>query len=103
MGTNSSSASPSHGKFNQRGQLGTSTSDDVFVSPVHVVLAASQETNESTDGGCCDDLDEVKRSESTLEHVRSLTTFCSSFLLPYFKTEAISDCHNIADPVFQSF
>lgn len=74
VGTNSSSTSPNHGKFGHRGQLGTSTSDDVFISPVHVVVAASKAANESTDGSCCDDLDEVKRSESTLEHVN---IFCS--------------------------
>ena len=66
MGTNSAAASPSHGK-GQRGQLGTTTSDDVFISPVH---AASQPAQESTDGGGSE-LDTIKRSGTSLEHVRN--------------------------------
>ena len=62
----SSSVSPSHGK-QQRDHLSTTASDDVFVSPVHAT--ANQSTaEESTDGGSSE-LDVVKRSETTLEHV----------------------------------
>ena len=63
----SSSVSPSHGKQQQRDHLSTTASDDVFVSPVHAATNQSV-AEESTDGGSSE-LDAVKRSESTLEHV----------------------------------
>lgn len=64
LGTNSSSASPSHVK-GQRGQLGTTSSDDVFISPVH--SSNQPPANESTDGGS--ELDAIKRTQDTLKHV----------------------------------
>ena len=81
----SSSVSPSHGK-QQRDHLSTTASDDVFVSPVHAAAAlpiANQSTaEESTDGGSSE-LDAVKRSESTLEHVNSDINYCPSYCTLY--------------------